>query len=377
MSFAKYIPLAALAFLSACGHRPETPAKDAPAIRVTTAQAELRRLPSEREISGTVTARTTVAISARLPGHIREIRVREGDLVAAGQVIAIVDARDAEAAVKLAEAGRDEARAGLPETQAAIASAGSQMELARATFRRMDELYKSKSITAQEFDEARARLRMAESQVQMAQARQHQTRERIRQADESVGRAQLQQTYATVTATFAGVVIERKAEPGTFASPGMPVVIVEKAGDHRLEVPIEESLLPTLKLGQRVIVELDTTMELPIAEILPSLNPQSRTATIRIHLPARAGIRTGMSGRIRLRGAERDAVTVPEAAVRANGQLQTVFVAANGRARSTLVSLGDRRDGRVEILSGLDAKDQIIVNPPAALTDGAPIQVTQ
>jgi RND family efflux transporter MFP subunit len=372
MSFVKLLP--ALLLITACGPKPEAARekeKEAPAIRVSTAAVETRRLPSERILSGTVTARTTGAVSARLPGHIRE-----GDSVQAGQVIAIIDARDADSAIKQAEAGRDEARAALPEADAAIASATAQTELARVTFRRMQELKASKSITEQEFDEAQARLRLAESQVKMAEARKFQTRERIRQADEAVSRARLQETYATVTAPFAGIVLERKAEPGTFASPGMPVVILERAGDYRLEVPVEESLLKGLKPGQRVTVELDSTRELPISEILPSLNAQTRTATVRINLPI-PGLRTGMSGRIHLAGEERDAITVPATAIRSNGQLQTVFIANANRARAVMVTVGDARDGRVEILSGLDAKDLLILTPPATLTDGAPIEVSK
>ena len=197
MSFAKYLPL--VLFATACSPKPEQAGneKEAPPIRVTTAAVETRRLPSERILSGTVTARTTGAVSARLPGHIREIRVREGDKVQTGQIIAIIDARDADAAIKQAEAARNEARAVLPEADASIASAASQTDLAKVTFRRMRDLRNSKSITEQEFDEAQARLRLAESQVLMAQARQLQTRERIRQADEALSRAQLQQTYAT------------------------------------------------------------------------------------------------------------------------------------------------------------------------------------
>lgn len=375
MSSAKYLP--ALLLLAACGSKPEAAReKDPPAIRVSTAAVETRRLPSERILSGTVTARTTGAVSARLPGHIREIRVREGDSVLAGQVIAIVDARDADSAIKQAEAGRDEARAALPEADAAIASAAAQTELARVTFRRMQELKASKSITEQEFDEAQARLRLAESQIKMAEARKFQTRERIRQAEEALGRARLQETYATVTAPFAGVVLERKAEPGTFANPGMPLVILERAGDYRLEVPVEESLLKGLKPGQRVTVEMDSTRDLPISEILPSLNAQTRTATVRINLPL-PGLRTGMSGRIHLPGEERDAITVPATAIRSNGQLQSVFIAANNRARAVMVTLGDARDGRVEIVSGLDPKDRLILAPPPALTDGSPIEAAQ
>jgi membrane fusion protein (multidrug efflux system) len=97
---------------------------------------------------------------------------------------------------------------------------------------------------------------------------------------------------------------------------------------------------------------------------------------VRINLPI-PGLRTGMSGRIHLAGEERDAITVPATAIRSNGQLQTVFIANANRARAVMVTVGDARDGRVEILSGLDAKDLLILTPPATLTDGAPIEVSK
>lgn len=378
MSFAKFIPLPLALVLAGCAHKaPETPEKPLQAVKVSTAVAQASRLPGERIIAGSVTARTSMAVSARLPGHIRELRVREGDTVQPGQTIAVIDSRETETAIRQAEAARNEARAGLPEVEAAIAAAGSQAELARTTFRRMQELHNNKSITGQEFDEAQARLRLAESQVKMAEARRMQARERIQQAEEGLRRAMLQQTYATVTALFAGLVIERRAEPGTFAGPGTPIVMLEKSGDYRLEVPVEESLLKGLRTGHRVTVELDAPAELVISEILPSLNAQSRTATVRINLPYKPGLRSGMSGRIRLPGEERDAVTIPVAAVRANGQLQTVFTVQNNRARAALVTLGDTRDGRVEVLTGIAANDRVIVSPPAALVDGAPVEVAQ
>ena len=84
-----------------------------------------------------------------------------------------------------------------------------------------------------------------------------------------------------------------------------------------------------------------------------------------------------MSGNLRLSGEERDAITVPSSAIRSNGQLQTVFVIVDNRARATLVSIGDARDGRTEILSGLDGKERIVNAPPATLTDGAPIEAAQ
>jgi len=96
--------------------------------------------PVTYEATGTVQVRVTTLLSARTMGRISEIRVQPGDTVKAGQVVAILDARDLEAATRQAQAAREEAQNALPEADGAVAASYAQLELAEATFRRMKML---------------------------------------------------------------------------------------------------------------------------------------------------------------------------------------------------------------------------------------------
>jgi membrane fusion protein, multidrug efflux system len=376
MSSTKLLASLLLVLAASCGGRKQaaSPEAEAAATSVQTVAASQREVTTVRAIPATVTARTTVAVSSRLPGNLREVRVQVGDRVNAGQVVAVVDAREADTAVQQAEAALNQVRAGLPEAQAGIAAARAQLDLAQVSFRRMQELKDKKSITDQEFDEAQSRFRLAQSQQQMAQAKVMQLQEQVHQAEQGVARARLQQGYATVTAPLAGIVLERRGEPGAFTGPGQPILMLEKAGDYRLEAAAEESLLKEVRPGRKVEVSLDAlgeTLTLPITDLLPALDSQSRTFTVRINLPARPLLRSGLSATLRLPAQPRTGVVVPAAAVRRNGQLQQVFTVSEGRARAQLVTTGESAGGYVEVLSGLAPGEQVIHPLPPALADGA------
>jgi RND family efflux transporter MFP subunit len=371
---------AALLTLAACGGEKAEHKQQAQAapVAVRVAQSAQRTLAGEYAATGTVKARTTTVLSARVMGYIRELRVQAGDAVKAGQVVAVLDAKETESALRQAEAARREAQGMQPEIANAIAAAQAQLDLATATYKRMQSLMEQKSITSQEFDEASARYRLAQAGLEIAKAKKGQLDQRIRQADEAVAQASLMQGYSSVVAPFAGTVLERKAEPGTLAAPGMPLVVLEQAGTYRLEANVEESRLGKIRVGQSVQVELDASPQ-PVAarveEIMPSLDASSRTFTVKIGLPAMAAIRSGMFGRARFADADRQALTVPQTAVQESGQVRKVYVVSGGVARLRLVSVGAAANGEMEVLSGLSAGETVVNPVPATLTDGAKVEV--
>jgi RND family efflux transporter MFP subunit len=367
--------------MSACGGKaPEKKAGAAPgpALAARAVKLAAEAVPEVYEATGTVRARSTTALSARIMGHIREVRVQAGDRVSAGQVVAVLDAREIETGLDTARAAREEARSGLPEVENAIAAAQAQLNLAQSTWKRMKSLHDQKSITAQEMDEADARLAMARANHQMALAKKKQLEEKIRQADSGLARVSLQKGYAEVTAPFAGIVIERKAEPGMLASPGMPIVVIEQAADYRLEAAIEEGMLSRIRPGAAASVHLDAldkAIDTRVSEIVPALDAMSRTFTARLDLPASPQIRSGLFGRARFTLGEREALTIPAAALDREGQLERVFVNDNGSARARLVTTGARHGDRLEVLSGLTAGETILVGVDTRLHDGARIEV--
>jgi len=242
----------------------------------------------------------------------------------------------------------------------------------------MSELNDKKSISSQEFDEAQARLKVAETAVAMAQSRRQQLNARIRQANEGVAAAGVQRGFAEVRAPFAGLVTEKQAEPGMLAAPGAPLFTVEQSGGLRLEVTIEESMLPRLKVGQTVEVTLDAlgkTASGRLAELAPVVDPVSRTILVKIDLPALPGLRSGVFGRARFAVADKSVLAIPAAAVREQGQLRLVLVAEGGTARSRMVTLGAEREGHLEVLSGLAEGEKAVSPLPAGLVDGARVEV--
>lgn len=373
--------IGAALLLSACGDN--TPAKKAaaPAGAAVAARAHklaAESLPEIHEATGTVRARITAALSARIMGHVREVRVQAGDSVLAGQVVAVLDAREIETGLETARAAREEARGGIPEVDNAIAAAQAQFNLAQSTWKRMRSLHEQKSITEQEMDEAEARLSMARANHQVALAKKKQLEEKIRQAESGLATVSLRKSYAEVAAPFAGIVIERKAEPGMLASPGMPIVIIEQAGAYRLEAAVEESLLARIRPGAKATVQLDaieTAIETQVAEIVPAIDALSRTFTARLNLPASPRMRSGMFGRARFTLGQREALVMPAAALEREGQLERVYVHDNGTARARLVTTGARHGASLVVLSGLAAGETVLTAAGGRLRDGVRVEV--
>jgi len=334
--------------------------------------------PETFEGSGTVRARTTAMIASRAMGYIRDVRPHEGDRVQAGDVVVTVEARETQVAEQQAQIGVSEARSGVPEADSAIQSAQAQLELAEITLRRMQELLSKRSVSQQEFDEADARAKVARQALNMAGARRKQLDEKIRQAEQAVTAAGVQTGYLEVRAPFAGRVISRRAEPGTLASPGLPLLEIESENGYRLEVAVPEAQLRAVRPGQSVTVllgESSSALTGRVDEIVPSVDPASRSFLVKISLATRPEIRSGQFGRAVFTTGNRTALTIPAAAVAEQGQLRNVLVADNSVAQLRLIRVGEERDGQVEVLSGLIAGDAVISPRPAGLADGQRVEV--
>ena len=371
--------LVAAMSLAGCGEKPaERKSEAVAAVAVTARKATVETLPDAYEAAGTVRARTTSVLSARVMGTLRELRPQPGETVKAGQVLAVVDAREIDSGVRQAEAARGEARSAIPEADSGIAAAKAQLDLATATFKRMQSLYEQKSITSQELDEVTAKRNMAQANFEMARARRAQLNEKIRQADEAVAHATVLQGYTQIVAPFNGVVLERKAEPGTLATPGLPLLVLEQAGSYRLEVAVEESRLAGIRPGMQAKVELDALpqpMDARVEEIAPAMDAGSRTFTVKLGLAAAGTLRSGMFGRARFAQGTKQALLVPASAVSEQGQVQRVFVVEGNVARARMVKTGAQAGADVEIVSGLAAGERVVAPIPAALGDGARVEV--
>ena len=344
---------------------------------VTVQQAEW---PSVYEASGTVRARTSAVISSKVMGYVREVHAQVGDRVRQGQPLVVLDSRDLDAAYKQAQAANKEARDAAPEVENAIAAAKAQLDLAQATFRRMQDLFRKDSISNQEFDEATAKLKVAQASYEMALAKRSQLVAKIAQTEQALESAGIMRGYAEITAPFSGTVTEKTVDVGNLATPGTPLLTVEREGSYRLEAAVEESKLPAVRLGQPVTVVLDAlgrTIQGRVSEIVPAVDASSRAFIVKIDLPSMPELRSGLFGRARFVIGRQQVIAVPEGAVTQRGQLYSVLVAENGRAQSRLVTLGDHSAAGVQVLSGLNPGDKVIFPLPENVGDGTRVEVRQ
>ena len=369
-----------LLFLASCRPKrdgePRSSAQAEPQSVQTVEVAE-SAWPETFEAPGTIRARTSTAISSRVMSTVAEVKVREGDRVAAGQLLVRLEAREFESARRQAQANVEEARHRIPESDAALRGSSAQLALAESTQRRMETLFEKKSISPQERDEAAARVLVARSAVEMATAQRRQLDERIRQGEEAVASTQVQIGYLEIRSPFTGLVTKRLAEPGILAVPGSPLLELDQEGALRLEVSVPETYLGKIERGQTAEVRSESS-DPPqlgtVEEIMPLVETAARTFLVKIRLPRQAGLRSGMFARAQFGLGSRQVLTVPAQAVREQGQLRLVFAVANGVARARMVRLGVSRNGVFEVLSGLMAGDRVVTPVPLDLADGTPVQ---
>lgn len=319
-------------------------------VRAAVATAERTEVASEREITGTIEPWQRVSPGTKILGRIDRFLVQEGDAVRAGQALVRIESRDLEAAVAQAEA--------------AIAMAEARLENARTWHDRMVRLHERGSATEKALEDAVAGLRVAEAGLEQARA------------DRAGAAVTLE--YARIDAPIAGWVTARRAEAGDMASPGMPLLVIEDLSRVKMVARVPEGDLVGVTVGTPVLVRIDVLeRDLPgqIDAIVPAGDASSRTFAVKVHLDNADGrIRSGMFARVLLPGESRPVLAVPATAIVSRGQLTGVWVVEDGLARLRWIRPGRRIDDRIEVLSGLDAGERYLPDPPAGIADAARVE---
>jgi len=346
--------------LSGCGGKVKQAAPGAPVTvpgtTVVTLAAE--SIPEYQEAVGTVRARNSALIAARTAGSVGGVFAREGDRVAKGTLLASVEAAENGAAAAGAASGVEEALRALEEAR-------SRKRLADATFERYRRLFAEQAVTRQEFEERQSEQEVAAQGVPRAEARLNQSRQSLRAAGAIAG-------YGKVVSPIAGIVVAKQAEAGQTVFPGTPLFTVEGENGYRLEAAAPEMLLGKVKAGDQVGIVVEGAQPTGrVAEVVPLVDPASRTFIVKIDLPAK-GLSSGAYGKALFNVGARKGITVPVACVVERGALTSVWAVTPERiARLRLVKLGQPVGSRVEVLSGLAAGDRVVTAGMERVVDGA------
>ncbi len=392
----RLVILASLSGLAACNaSSPQPPGGQRP-VSVSAIQAAYAEVPDQIVAPGTVQPRTRTALAAQINGFAREVLVRAGDSVRAGQLLATLDAREADSQKAAAAAAVEEARASLSEAQKSAEMSASMRDAARAsaqlaagTYSRYEKLFAARSVSPQELDEMRARrdasaadLAAREAMVGAAQDRLRQATARIAQATAHAGRADVVYSWTEIKATAAGRIAERLVDPGSAVFPGSPLLVVESAADPQVLAELPTNQIRYLQRGLEVRVRDGAQPANPlkgrISEIIPVSDPASHTVQFKVDLPAGFSAPPGSYMTVSIPMGSRQALLVPQSAVRENGQLTGVFVIDTATvARFRLVKLAAYDPERVEVLSGIEPGERIIAVPGNQIVDGTPVEVRQ
>jgi len=348
-----------------CSSRQETVSAAPETVSdVAVISAQAASIPDVFEAVGTLRAAQTSQLAAQMMGNIVEIRVREGDRVQRGQILAVLDEAQPRAAL-------DRATAADLAAQQEIAASESDFALAESTFERYQTLYDKKSVSPQEFDEIKARYQGAQARRDMARAGQAQAKAALQQAHTALG-------YTHIVAPFDGLVTEKKADVGTLASPGMPIFTVEDLRRYRLEAAVNETDLRYVRQGEQVPVSVDALgdreLKGKVVEIVPAADAASRSFLVKIELPSDPALRSGLFGRAQFARGQRSALLIPRTAVIERGQLQGIYVLDQNRiAGLRYITLGKPSAAQVEVLAGLQTGETLIADPGSRELSGKKI----
>lgn len=328
------VPAAAIALLiafSGCHAKKESVAVETSPVPVRVAAVTNRARTANEEVVGTVRPKLQAIIEAKVSGRIETLAVAPGQRVKAGDLLAQLDAREIQAKVDQARAVRDQA--------------ASELERAR-------KLFEQKITSQAEFDAVQSRERVAAGAAT--------------EAETALG-------YTKIVAPFDGVVTRKLADVGDLAAPGKPIVEMEDPDALRFDAGVPEALIGDVKIGDKLAVRVSSlTADLQgvVVEMAPAADATSRTYLVKLDLPPTEGLRSGQFGRVIVPTGKTDAVWVPASAVVVRGQMETVFVAVNQHAQLRLVRTGKRTQNEVELLAGISAGENIIIESAAQLHDG-------
>jgi RND family efflux transporter MFP subunit len=214
--------------------------------------------------------------------------------------------------------------------------------------------------------------------IAAAQDRVRQVEARISQADAQSRRADVVLGWTVVKAPAPGVIVERPADPGAVIFPGTPLLVLESTASPQAvaDLPARHAshLSPGMQVRIRTAGGRSATGRL--AEIVPVSNPASHTVQFKVDLPADFTAPSGDFVRIEIPAGDRRALLVPKKAVLETGQLTGIFVVGDGsRAQFRLVRAADYDPERIEVLTGLEPGERIVIAPDHQITDGTLLEI--
>lgn len=310
-------------------------------------------------VTGQIESANSANISTRVMGYITSIKVKAGDHVTKGQLLATISNEDI-----LAKRA---------QTDAMISSARASLASAEKDYQRFTTLYNQKSATAKELDNVNLQYQAAKAGLQSAMQMR--------------AEANAMLAYTHITAPFSGVIAQKLADAGSMANPGMPILVLEQNKNLQVSAVIPESEISRIQLKSVATISIksiEKTFTGTVTEISPSSIATGGQYVVKINLPQEAqnGLNAGMYANVNIitkdksSATNNEAVLIPLSAINHIGQLTALYtVSSNSTALLRYVRLGKTYGNNVEILSGLNNNESFIASADGKLYNGVPVSV--
>jgi len=398
--------LAALgAFLSSsCGSNKDSQASASAASEIpTVAVAKVATADLSRDLILTAEFKPfqEVDVMAKVSGYVKEIRVDVGDRVREGELLATLEVPEMADDLRKSQAGVRHSQSEVARAQDEIARAKSAHDIAHLSNDRLFQASQKKPglIDQKEIDDAQSKDLVTEAQLAAANSALAAAGQQVDVDQSSTARVQTMIDYERVTAPFTGVVTKRYADKGSMIQAGtasqtqaMPVVRISENGLLRLILPVPESAVPTVHIGQQVEVRvpaLNRAFPGKVARFVDKLSLETRTMDTEVDVPnADLVLIPGMYAEVTLTLSRRNSVlTIPITAVDVDAEAapkneasdspgagRVMVITPTSRVEVRKVDLGLETANQVEVRSGLNEGDMVVIGSRSGLQPGEEVK---
>ncbi|MEX2270940.1 MAG: efflux RND transporter periplasmic adaptor subunit [Vicinamibacterales bacterium] len=331
-------------------------------LTVDVAPVSRTALSEDVQVVGNLVGNATVQVVPKVGGRLASVRVRIGDVVSQGQVIASIEDNEIRQQVRQAEAAAQVAAATIRQREA-------DLKFARTNLDRSRSLFDRQLLPRQSLDDADARYQAAQAQLDLARAQNNQAAARLQELQLTLGNT-------IIRSPVTGFVGQRFLDVGGFASTNQPVFSVVDIRLVRLVANLVERDVKRVRTGTPAVVEVDAfpgeRFTGRVGRVAPIFDPQTRTAQMEIEVPNPTGrLKPGMYARVELRVAEKpDALSVPRNAMVDQQGARGVFVVEGNVAKFRAVETGIQGPVQVEVVAGLREGERVVTTGAGALQDG-------